>query len=323
MTFERDAPIFVAGHQGLVGSAIVRRLAVDGFGNVLTATRSDLDLRDATAVVAWFREARPTLVYLVAGLGGGIMANAATPADFLFDNLQVHTSVLRGVLAVDSVRKLLYVSPSTVYPRQAVQPITEDQLLTGPLEPSTRPYALAKIAGLEMCETVRRQYGRNFISAVSTNVYGPGDSFDVDTGNVIPALMRRLHEARADGRDHIDVWGTGSSMRDFMHVDDLARAAIFLMERYDSHGHINIGTGSDLSIRTVAEMVRDLVHPAATLRFDNTRPDGVPRMLLDVSRITRMGWAPEIPLDEGLRSTYEWFQTVYDRADGSVDGAGW
>ncbi|MDA3038870.1 MAG: GDP-L-fucose synthase [Actinomycetota bacterium] len=323
MTFEHDAPIFVAGHQGLVGSAIVRRLASDGFGNVLTATRTDLDLRDANAVVTWFREARPKLVYLVAGLGGGIMANAATPADFLFDNLQVHTSVLRGVLAVDSVRKLLYVSPSTVYPRQAVQPITEDQLLTGPLEPSMRPYALAKIAGLEMCETVRRQYGRNFVSAVSTNVYGPGDSFDVDTGNVIPALMRRLHDAKTEGRDHIDVWGTGSSMRDFMHVDDLARAAVFLMERYDSHGHINIGTGSDLSIRTVAEMIRDVVHPEATLRFDHTRPDGVPRMLLDASRITRMGWAPEHSLEDGLRSTYEWFRSIYGQGSGSVDRAGW
>jgi GDP-L-fucose synthase len=307
MTFERDAPIFVAGHRGLVGSAIVRRLVDDGQVNILTATRSELDLRDAAAVVDWFRSARPTQVYLVAGLGGGIMANAATPADFLFDNLQVHTSVLRGVLAVDSVRKLLYVSPSTVYPRQATQPITEDQLLTGPLEPSMRPYALAKIAGLEMCETVRRQYGRNFISAVSTNTYGPGDSFEVDTGNVVPALMRRLHEAKLAGRHEVDVWGTGSAMRDFLHVDDLARAAVFLMERYDSHGHINVGTGHDISIRTLAETLRDLVHPGATLRFDHSQPDGVPRMLLDAGRITRLGWVPQVSLDDGLRSTYEWF----------------
>ena len=304
-----DVPVFVAGHRGLVGAAIVRRLEADGFTRILTADRSELDLRDQAGVEEWFGRHRPTLVFLVAGLGGGIMANARTPADFLLDNLRVHASVLGAALETNSIRKLLYVSPATVYPRHARQPITEDELLAGPLEPSNRPYALAKIAGLELCETIRRQYGRNFIAAVSTNVYGPDDDFDLETGNVIPALIHRFHQAKLAGRDTVEVWGTGSAMRDFMHVDDLASASVFLMRHYDAHGHINVGTGHDTSIRSVAETIRDIVHPDADLRFDTSKPDGVPRMLLDNSRILRMGWAPAIELEDGIRSTYEAFRS--------------
>ncbi|MBI2710040.1 MAG: GDP-L-fucose synthase [Actinobacteria bacterium] len=302
----QDARIFVAGHRGLVGSAIERRLRALGFANVLTATREQLDLRDQAAVNYWFRANRPELVYLVAGTVGGIMANATRPAEFLYDNMMIHATVVHAshLFGVD---KLLYLGSSCIYPREAAQPIREDALLTGPLEPTNEPYALAKIAGIRLCESYRRQYGCNFISAMPTNLYGPHDNFDLTSSHVLPALIRKFHDARVSGAAVVEVWGSGTPRREFLHVDDLADACVFLMERYDGDTHVNVGTGEDLSIGELAVMVRDLVHPAAEVVFDPSKPDGTPRKLLDVSRLHELGWHHSIDLADGIASTYDWF----------------
>jgi GDP-L-fucose synthase len=302
----RESRIFVAGHRGLVGSAICRRLADDGFTNILTATREQLDLRDQAAVNYWFRANRPEYVYLVAGTVGGILANSTRPAEFLYDNLMIHGTVVQASHAY-AVTKLLYLGSSCIYPRHASQPISEDELLAGPLEPTNEAYALAKIAGIKLCQAYRRQYGSNFISAMPTNLYGPGDNFDLAGGHVLPAMIRKFHEAKVEGRAEVEIWGSGSPLREFLHVDDLADACVFLMERYDEEGHINVGTGLDVSIRTLAEMVRDVVFPGAQLVFDASKPDGTPRKLLNVDRLTGVGWQAKIPLDQGIRDTYEWY----------------
>jgi len=301
-----DARIFVAGHRGLVGSAIVRRLRAAGFTNLLTAGREHLDLRDQAAVSYWFRANRPDYVFLVAGTVGGIHANSTRPAEFLYDNLMIHGTVVESSRQY-GVRKLLYLGSSCIYPRLAQQPITEDQLLTSPLEPTNEAYALAKIAGVKLCDAYREQYGCNFISAMPTNLYGPNDSFDLEGGHLLPALMRRFHEAKLAGLDEVEVWGTGSPMRELLHVDDLADACVLLMERYDEKGHINVGTGIDHRIEDIAAMVRDVVHPGATLRFDPSKPDGTPRKVLDVSRIHALGWRHTVELREGIESTYAWY----------------
>jgi GDP-L-fucose synthase len=302
----RDARIYVAGHRGLVGSAVVRRLRSAGHDAILTVGREDLDLRDQSAVDTWFEENRPTHVFLVAGTVGGIMANSTRPAEFLYDNMMIHGTVVHAS-HVHGVEKLLYLGSSCIYPRHASQPITEDQLLAGPLEPTNEAYALAKIAGIKLCQSYRRQYGSNFISAMPTNLYGPNDNFDLNSSHVLPALIRKFDDARAAGRSRVDIWGTGSALREFLHVDDLADACVFLMEHYDDDEHINVGTGIDLSIRQLAEMVRDVVHPAAELDFDTSKPDGMPRKVLDVSKLRGLGWKPGIELREGIESTYRWY----------------
>lgn len=302
----RNAKIFVAGHAGLVGSAILRRLEGEGYTNVLTATRRELELRDQASVNAWFDRNRPEFVYLVAGTVGGILANSTRPAEFLYDNMLIHCTVIEASRAVD-VTKLLYLGSSCIYPRHAKQPITEDELLTGPLEPTNEAYALAKIAGIKMCSAYRTQFGCNFVSAMPTNLYGPGDNFDLDSSHLLPALIRRFHQANLEGTTELSVWGTGSPMRELLHVDDLADACLFLMDRYNEPGHINVGTGEDLTIRDIAEMVRDVVHPAGELVFDTSKPDGMPRKVLDVSRLHELGWRHTIDLREGVEQTHRWF----------------
>jgi GDP-L-fucose synthase len=304
---DRDAPVFVAGHRGLVGSAILRRLGDEGFSDLRTAGRRDLDLRDQSAVNAWFDAERPRYVLLVAGTVGGILANSTRPAEFLYDNLMIHGTVVHASHRV-GVEKLLYLGSSCIYPRHAEQPITEDALLGGPLEPTNEGYALAKIAGIKLCETYRSQYGCNFISAMPTNLYGPGDNFDLEGGHVLPALMRRFHEAAQAGVDTVGVWGSGTPRREFLHVDDLADACLHLMDHYSDAGHVNVGTGIDGTIRELAEAIRDLVHPTATIEFDTSKPDGMPRKVLDVSKLEALGWKARIPLAEGLASTYLWYR---------------
>jgi len=303
---ERDARIFVAGHRGLVGSAIVRRLEAEGCSHILTAARDQLDLRDQSEVSHWFKAHRPDYVFLVAGTVGGILANSTRPAEFIYDNLMIHGTVVHAAHQYP-VRKLLYLGSSCIYPRQATQPITEEQLLTGPLEPTNEWYAIAKIAGIKLCQAYRRQYAHDFISAMPTNLYGPNDNFDLTSSHVLPALIRKFHDAKLTGGNDVVVWGTGSPMREFLHVDDLADACLHLMDHYSEDGHINVGTGVDLSIRELAEKVRDVVYPQAELVFDTSKPDGTPRKVLDVTRLRNTGWQPTIDLDTGIRTTYQWF----------------
>ena len=310
----RHAPVFVAGHRGLVGSAIVRRLEADGFTDLRTVGREVLDLRDQSAVDSWFDVERPRYVFLVAGTVGGIHANTSRPAEFLYDNLMIHGTVVQAAHRI-GVEKLLYLGSSCIYPRLAEQPITEEALLSGALEPTNEGYALAKIVGIKLCETYRRQYGDDFISAMPTNLYGPGDNFDLEGGHVLPALMRRFHEAREVGEATVGVWGTGNARREFLHVDDLADACLFLMDGYSASGHVNVGTGVDLTIRELAETVRDLVHPGADLAFDASRPDGMPRKVLDVSKLAGLGWTARTSLTEGIVSTYAWFVEAAERGE--------
>ena len=300
--------VFVAGHRGLVGSAIVRRLANLGFETVLTATRDQLDLRDQAAVNYWFRANRPEYVFLVAGTVGGIMANSTRPAEFIYDNMMIHATVVHSA-HLFGAKKLLYLGSSCIYPRHATQPMKEEELLTGPLEPTNEAYAIAKIAGIKLCQSYRKQYGSDFISAMPTNLYGPNDNFDLTSSHVLPAMIRKFHDAREEGRDEVVVWGTGSPRREFLHVDDLADACVFLMQNYDESPHINVGTGEDVSIKELAEMVRRIVHPGAKIVWDATKPDGSPRKLLDVSRLHALGWRHRIALGEGIESTYQWFLT--------------
>ena len=311
----RDARIYVAGHAGLVGSAVVRRLRAGGFTNILTASRAELDLRDQAAVDRWFGANRPEYVFLVAGTVGGILANSTRPAEFIYDNMMIHATVVHAAYR-EGVKKLLYLGSSCIYPRECPQPMKEEYLLTGPLEPTNEPYAVAKIAGIKLCQAYRRQYGCDFISAMPTNLYGPGDNFDLSSSHVLPALIRKFHDAKAEGRGDVVIWGTGSPRREFLHVDDLADACLYLMERYDGDLHLNVGTGVDLSIRELAEMVRDVVHPGARLVFDASKPDGTPRKLLDVSRLHALGWRHRIELRAGIEATYRWFIANHDAARG-------
>jgi GDP-L-fucose synthase len=308
---DQNSRIFVAGSRGLVGSAIVRRLEAAGATRLLTATREQLDLRDQAAVNYWFRANRPEFVYLAAGTVGGIFANSSRPAEFIYDNMLIHATVVHAAHQY-GVKKLLYLGSSCIYPRMAPQPMKEEHLLTGLLEPTNEPYAIAKIAGIKLCEAYRKQYGANFISAMPTNLYGQNDNFDLAQSHVLPALIRKFHDAKMAGQPEVTIWGTGNPRREFLHADDLADACVFLMEHYDQNGHINVGTGEDLSIRDLAAALKDVIHPRATLRFDTTKPDGSPRKLLDVSRLHALGWKHRIGLQEGLASTYEWFLQHHD-----------
>jgi len=302
----RDARIYVAGHRGLVGSAILRRLAAEGFTNVLTATREQVDLRDQAAVNYWFRANRPEYVFLVAGTVGGILANSTRPAEFLYDNLMIHATVVHAA-HLYPVRRLLYLGSSCIYPRDCPQPMREEHLLSGHLEPTNEWYATAKIAGIKLCQAYRRQYGCDFISAMPTNLYGPHDNFDLAGSHVLPALLRKFHEAKALGERQVVVWGSGNPSREFLHVDDLADACLFLMRHYDDEMHLNVGSGEDLTIRELAETIGAVVHPQAELVFDRSKPDGTPRKRLDVSRLHALGWRHTIGLRDGIESTYAWF----------------
>jgi GDP-L-fucose synthase len=298
--------IFVAGHRGLVGSALVRRLERNHGVTMLTATREQLDLRDQAAVNYWFKANRPEYVYLVAGTVGGILANSTRPAEFIYDNMLIHATVVHASHEYRA-KKLLYLGSSCIYPRDCAQPMTEAQLLTGALEPTNEAYAIAKIAGIKLCQAYRKQYGDDFISAMPTNLYGPNDNFDLASSHVLPAMIRKFHDAKLAGSREVVIWGSGTPRREFLHVDDLADACVFLMDRYDEASHINVGTGEDLSIRELADAVRAIVHPDAVLEWDASKPDGMPRKLLDVSRLHALGWRHRIGLREGIESTYRWF----------------
>ncbi len=302
------APIFVSGHRGMVGSALVRRLPAAGFTNIQTASRQEVDLRDQRAVDAWFDAHRPRYVVHVAGTVGGIHANATRPAEFMYDNLMIQATVLHAAWRCN-VTKLLYLGSSCIYPRDCPQPIREEYLLTGPLEPTNEAYAIAKIAGLKSCEAYRQQYGCNFISAMPTNLYGPHDNFDLTSSHVLPAMIRKFHECRVANGTEVKLWGTGTPRREFMHVDDLADACLFLLEHYDEEQTINIGTGEDLTIRELATLVGSVVYPAAKLNFDASLPDGTPRKLLDVTRLHALGWRHRMALREGVASAYEWYRS--------------
>ncbi len=300
------ASILVTGHRGLVGSAILRCLQRHGFENVLTATRHELDLRDQAAVSKWFASHKPDYVFHVAGTVGGIVANATRPAEFLYDNLMIHATVLQAAWK-SGVKKLLYLGSSCIYPRDCPQPIKETYMLTGPLETTNQHYAIAKIAGVMSCAAYRAQYGCNFISAMPTNLYGPNDNFDLENSHVLPALLRKFHEAKINGQTQVTVWGTGSPRREFLYVDDLAEACLFLLEQYESAETINVGTGTDVAIRELAELIRTIVHPHTEVSFDPTRPDGSPRKLLDVSKLHALGWRHHTELPAGIQQTYNWY----------------
>lgn len=303
----KDAKIFVAGHRGLVGGAITRRLQKDGHSNLLLRTRAELDLTDAAAVAAFFAKERPEYVFLAAAKVGGIMANNTYPADFLRENLQIQTNVIDSAYR-HGTKKLEFLGSSCIYPKHAPQPMKEEHLLTGPLEPTNEWYAIAKIAGIKMCEAYRRQFGFNAISLMPTNLYGPGDNFDLQNSHVLPALIRKMHEAKERGDASVTLWGTGTPRREFLHVDDLADAAVFLMKTYDGEQFLNVGVGEDVTIRELAEMIREIVGYKGELTFDSSKPDGTPRKLMDVSRLQVLGWRAKTSLREGIEGTYRWYQ---------------
>lgn len=298
--------IAVFGGSGLVGSAIIRALKQQGSQDVLAPRHKDLDLTIQSQVDNWMSINSPDLVYLVAGTVGGIKANSTRPAEFLYDNIMIHANVINAA-HVNGVSKLLYLGSSCIYPKFSEQPIREDQLLTGILEPTNEAYALAKISGIKMCSSYRAQYGCNFISAMPTNLYGPGDNFDPDGGHVIPALIQKFHEAKALGRFEVTAWGTGSPLREFLHVDDLADACLFLMGNYDGASHVNVGSGEEITIRDLCETIRDVVHPGCQINWDASMPDGTPRKLLDSSVLQGLGWRAKRNLTSSLVETYQWF----------------
>jgi len=300
--------IFVAGHRGLVGSAVRRELERLGYRNLLLETRNNLDLRDQGGVSRFFARQLPEFVFVCAAKVGGIQANATHPAEFLYDNLAIEINLIHAAWR-HGAQKLLFLGSSCIYPKLAPQPIKEEYLLTGPLEPTNEAYAIAKIAGMKMAAAYRAEYGFSAISLMPTNLYGPGDNFDLETSHVLPALIRRLHEAKISNAPSVTLWGTGVPRREFLHVDDLASAACWAMETYDAAEHLNVGTGEDLTIAELAQKVAQVVGYTGQIRFDPARPDGTPRKLLDVSHIHSLGWRARIPLEEGIRSTYDWLCT--------------
>ena len=302
----RDAKIYVAGHRGLVGGGLVRALQAQGHQNIVTRTSAELDLRDGQATAEFFAAERPDYVIVAAAKVGGIHANNTYPAQFIYDNLAIAANTVHQAYRHD-VKKLLFPGSSCIYPKFAPQPMPEDCLLTGVLEPTNEPYAIAKIAGIKLCESYRRQYGCNFISAMPTNLYGPGDNFDLENSHVLPALLRKAHEAVQAGKSVLPVWGSGRVKREFLHVDDLSSACLFLMDHYDGLETVNVGTGVDLSIRELAETIVEVVGGGLTLEFDASKPDGTPRKLLDVSRLADLGWRSSIDLRAGIESTYRWY----------------
>jgi GDP-L-fucose synthase len=316
---DKGDKIYVAGHKGLVGSAILRFLKTRGYRNIVFRAHSELELTDQSAVMCFFGEERPDYIFLAAARVGGIHANNSYPADFIRSNLLVQANVIDAAYRYNA-KKLLFLGSSCIYPRDAPQPMKEEYLLTGELEPTNQWYAIAKIAGIKMCQAYRRQYGFNAISLMPTNLYGPGDNFDMEGSHVVPALIRKFHEAKTEDKAEVVVWGTGAAMREFMHVDDMAAAALFLMENYDMENIINVGTGKDISIRELAEVIKEITGYEGKIVFDSSKPDGTPRKLLDISKIEGIGWLPRIGLREGLESTYKWFVENIDRV--RIEGRG-
>ena len=307
VTMNKTDKIYVAGHRGMVGSAIVRALDAQGFGNIITVTRAEADLTRQAAVDAFFEREKPDYVFLSAAKVGGIHANDTYPADFIRDNLLIQTNVIDAAYR-NQAKKLLFLGSSCIYPKMATQPINEDELLTGPLEPTNEWYAIAKIAGIKMCQAYRKQYSFNAISLMPTNLYGIGDNYHLENSHVIPALIRKFYEAKQNGNNTVEVWGTGKAMREFLDVDDLADAACFLMENYDDSEIVNVGTGRDITIAELANTVKDVTGFDGDVVFDTTKPDGTPRKLLDVSKIHGLGWRHKIDLKSGLEKAYRWFE---------------
>jgi GDP-L-fucose synthase len=305
---EKNARIYVAGHRGMVGSAIVRQLEQQGYSHVITRTSSELDLRNQQAVQTFFAESKPEYVFLAAAKVGGIHANNVYRAEFLYDNLMIETNIIDAAYRTNC-KKLLFLGSSCIYPKMAEQPLKEESLLSGFLEPTNEPYAIAKIAGIKLCEAYRDQYGCNFISGMPTNLYGPNDNYDLHNSHVVPALIRKFHTAKVNGESEVEVWGTGSPLREFLHVDDLAEACMHLMLHYNEKLFVNIGTGEDLSIKALAEMVKEITGFEGTIRWNTEKPDGTPRKLMDVSRIQASGWKHRISLHDGISSVYEDFKT--------------
>jgi GDP-L-fucose synthase len=301
-----DAKIYVAGHRGLVGAAIARRLQNSGYANLVTATSRELDLREQAAVRQFFSREKPEYVVLAAAKVGGILANDSYPAEFIYDNLMMEANVIDAAYRA-GVKKLLFLGSTCIYPRMAPQPLKEEYLLSGPLEPTNEWYAVAKIAGIKLCQAYQRQYGCKFISAMPTNLYGPGDNFDLEKSHVLPAMIRKFHEAKVSGAPTVTVWGTGKPLREFLHVDDCAAACVFLLENYAGNDIVNIGTGSDVSIAGLAELVRKVVGFNGEIIFDRGKPDGTPRKLVDVGRIHALGWRASTTLESGVSETYQWF----------------
>ncbi len=308
---ERHNKIYVAGHRGMVGSAIVRRLEKEGFGNIVTRTSSELDLRDQAATAAFFEQEKPEYVFLAAAKVGGIVANNTYRAEFLYENLMIQSNIIHSAYQ-QGVKKLMFLGSSCIYPKMAPQPLKEEYLLTGLLEPTNEPYAVAKIAGIKMCDAYRAQYGCNFISVMPTNLYGPNDNYDLNNSHVLPALLRKFHEARTQGAPQVVVWGTGSPLREFLHADDMADACFFIMQHYNEEGLVNVGIGKDLSIKELAIMIKDIVGYEGELVFDTSKPDGTPRKLMDVSKLNGLGWKAGIDLKAGISSVYqELLKTVW------------
>ena len=306
MHLSKSDKIFVAGHRGMVGSALVRRLEAEGFTNVLKRDRSQLDLTDESAVAKFFADEPPDVVVVAAAKVGGIKANNENPVEFLLENLRIQNNIIRSAFEA-GVRKLLFLGSSCIYPKFAPQPIPETALLTGPLEPTNEAYAIAKIAGIKLCQAYAREYGATFISVMPTNLYGPNDSFDLETSHVLPALLRKAHDAKTRNENKLIVWGTGKPRREFLHVDDLASACLLLLEKYDSPEIVNIGCGEDITVRELAELICDVVGFNGELVWDATKPDGTPRKLLDITKIRALSWQPTIPLRQGIAQTYDWF----------------
>lgn len=300
----KNAKIYVAGHRGMVGSAIIRALENRGYSNIITRTSSQIDLRNQAAVNEFFRNEKPDYVYLAAAKVGGIQANNTYRAEFLYDNLMIAANVIHAA-HIHNVTKLLFLGSSCIYPKLAEQPLRESSLLTGLLEPTNEPYAIAKIAGIKLCEEYRHQYGCSFISAMPTNLYGPNDNYDLNNSHVLPALIRKFHEAKLNGTPNVEIWGSGTPKREFLHVDDLADGCLFLMENYNDSGHVNVGTGKDVSIKELALTIKDIVGFNGELVFDSSKPDGTPRKLMDVGKLTKMGWHYRIDLQDGITSVYK------------------
>lgn len=310
--------VWVAGHRGLVGGALVRRLAREGC-EILTVDRATLDLTRQQAVEDWLATEKPDAVFVAAARVGGIHANNSYPAEFLYENLAIETNIIHGAHKT-GVGKLIFLGSSCIYPRLARQPMDEAQLLTGPLEPTNEWYALAKIAGIKLCDAYRRQYGADFISVMPTNLYGPGDNFNLTGGHVLPALMRRFHEAKRNGTPQVTVWGTGAPLREFLHVEDLADGVVFLAKHFSDEGHVNIGTGEEIAIRDLAHLVKGTVGYQGELVFDTDKPDGTPRKIVDTTKLQALGWGPSIPLTDGVRTTYAW---LLERLDTGAAINGW
>jgi len=303
----KDSKIYVAGHRGLVGSAIMRKLQQEGYTNIITRTHKELDLTNQAQTQEFFEKEKPEYVFLAAAKVGGIHANDTYPADFAYINIMIESNVIKASYDY-GVKKLLFLGSSCIYPKLCPQPIKEEYLLTGPLEKTNEAYAIAKIAGLKMCQYFNSQYGTNYITVMPTNLYGPNDNFDLETSHVLAALLRKFHEAKIDKKQYVEVWGTGTPRREFLHVDDLADAVVYLMNNYDESEPLNIGTGKDITIKELAELIKEIVGYEGEIKFDTTKPDGTPRKLLDVSRLHATGWKHKIELREGIQSTYEWFK---------------